>query len=121
MCVVTETLLTENSLTENVCGLAGEKVEKFQRLKMAGVNSESDALKALGAYIGENERVSNLLLRNLRKHKTIFRRLRRMGANNVSCLILSKCVNVRQRYQIRCTGRRVCGESSTQGDKNASV
>ena len=44
-----------------------------ETLKMAGVNSESDALKALGAYIGENERVSNLLLRNLRKHKTIFR------------------------------------------------
>ena len=87
-----------------------------ETLKMAGVNSESDALKALGAYIGENERVSNLLLRNLRKHKTIFRRLRRMGANNVSCLILSKCVNVRQRYQIRTHAPEASGEMAKEFD-----
>ena len=53
---------------------------------------------------------------NLRKHKTIFRRLRRMGANNVSYLILSKCVNVRQRYQIRTHAPEASGEMAKEFD-----
>ena len=70
-------------------------------LRMAQVNVEKDAIKVLGAYVGEDEKVDPLLLEKLQKHKTIFRRLSQMGASNVSTILLSKCVNIRHRFHIR--------------------
>ena len=70
-------------------------------LRDAGVTGEEQAIKILGAFIGDNEIVSQRLLQSLEKHDDIFRRLKRMGPSNVSCKLLSMCVNVRQGYQMR--------------------
>ena len=71
---------------------------------MDGVQSETEACKVLGAYIGREERVSERLLHKLEKHGTIFRRLKNMGANNISLHLLSRCVNVRHGYHTRVHG-----------------
>ena len=65
------------------------------------MTGEEQAIKILGAFIGDNEIVSQRLLQSLEKHDDIFRRLKRMGPSNVSCKLLSMCVNVRQGYQMR--------------------
>ena len=76
-------------------------IERPEELRLAQVRTEKEAIKTLGVYIGEDSKVSDLLLQKLSKHKTIFARLKQMGANNVSSLILSKCVNIRHRFHIR--------------------
>ena len=41
------------------------------------------------------------LAQKLKKHEAIFRRLKLMGLNNISLLLLSKSVNIRHRYHTR--------------------
>ena len=72
-----------------------------EKLVNEGVQIAEKAVKVLGAYLGGSTRVSELLLNKLEKHRAIFRRLKTMGANNISMLLLSRCVNVRHRYHIR--------------------
>ena len=66
-----------------------------------GITAEADVIKILGAFLGETARVSEKLVQKLEKHRTAFRRLKQMGASNVSLLLLSKSINVRHRYHIR--------------------
>ena len=70
-------------------------------LKEEGVRTESEVIKVLGAFVGEEQRIGSELIRTLEKHHTIFRRLKKMGANNASLLLLSRSVNVRHRYHVR--------------------
>ena len=65
------------------------------------MRTESEVIKVLGAFVGEEQRIGSELIRTLEKHHTIFRRLKKMGANNASLLLLSRSVNVRHRYHVR--------------------
>ena len=71
------------------------------RLMDLEVVSENQAIKILGAFIGDDSSVSERLIDSLRKHNDMFRRLKLMGTNNISCKLLAKCVNVRQNYHLR--------------------
>ena len=70
-------------------------------LEAEGVKIKHSATKTLGAYIGNDEVVSECLTQKLEKHEAIFRSLKRMGLNNISLLLLSKSVNIRYRYHTR--------------------
>ena len=72
-----------------------------QELSSAEVKKADCTIKVLGAFIGEESKVSEELVKSLQKHYEIFRRLKQMGINNTSAQLLSKCVNVRQNYQLR--------------------
>ena len=72
-----------------------------QSLQDLGMSATHETIKILGAYIGNDQIVSNLLVRKLEKHKCLFRRLYRMGPSNLSLAILQKCTNPRQDYHIR--------------------
>ena len=82
--------------------LAGhQRLALPKSLELEGIQNESEAIKTLGAFVGDKNRVSEKLLSTLNKSRAAFRRLETMGANNISLLLLSRCVNVRHRYQIR--------------------
>ena len=85
------------------------KVPMPQELCDAEVRNAEHTLKTLGAFIGEDSKISEQLLTSLQKHNDIFRRLKLMGLNNTSAKLLSKCVNVRQRYQMRGAPSRCIG------------
>ena len=91
------------SLAETKCvwfqGMSGNSIP--WSLQQQGLKTESDAIKILGAHIGENESISERLLRQVNKHDDGFRRLKKMGINNISLLLLSKCVNIRLQYLMR--------------------
>ena len=53
----------------------------------------------------------------LEKHRTIFRRLKKMGANNITMLLIARCVNVRHRYHIRVHRPEECFALSKEFDK----
>ena len=88
-----------------------QKCEWFQKdtprtdvplpLEQLGVNFRTDAIKILGAYIGADEVVENLLLQKMEKHKCLFRRLLLMGPSNLSLAILRRCTIPRQDYHLR--------------------
>ena len=86
-------------------------------LSTQGVKSEDEAVKVLGAYIGENNTISERLLRQLEKQVTAFRRLKRMGINNISMILLAKCANVRQQYLIRVHPPETTEKASSQFDQ----
>ena len=99
-----ELLAAEDLLvsTEKCVWFSGVNKEPLpDDIRDAGVRNEEDALKTLGAFIGDDDKVSEKLLSTFKKHDAIFRRLKLMGANNVSTQLLSKCVNVRQTYHMR--------------------
>ena len=77
------------------------KIPIPETLQTEGVKTENAATKTLGAFIGDDEVVSECLAQKLKKHETIFRRLKLMGLNNISLLLLSKSVNIRHRYHTR--------------------
>ena len=87
-----------------------EKCEWFQKdtpctgessLEGLGVNFRTDTLKILGAYIGGDEIVEDLLIKKMSKHQCLFRRLLLMGPNNLSLAILRRCMIPRQDYHLR--------------------
>ena len=90
------------------------------QLMQEGVNWEPGATKVLGAFVGDSHLVSEKLVQMLQKHRTAFRRLQQMGANNVSVLLLSKCINVRHRYHIRVHHPENTSELTRQFDGEVS-
>ena len=86
-----------------------QKCEFFQKnttyepfsLHNLGVKLCTDSIKILGAYIGKDKVVEDLLLRKLSKHKCLFRRLLLMGPSNLSLAILRRCTIPRQDYHLR--------------------
>ena len=60
------------------------KVPMPQELCDAEVRNAEHTLKTLGAFIGEDSKISEQLLTSLQKHNDIFRRLKLMGLNNTS-------------------------------------
>ena len=93
--------LVELSPTKCVWFEGIERIPIPHVLQEAGVLSESRATKILGAFVGEKESVSEKLVQKVVKHQAAFRRLQHMGASNVSIVLLSHCVNMRHRYDIR--------------------
>ena len=91
------------TLAETKCvwfqGVSGNSIPSS--LQDQGLKTESDAVKILGAHIGDNESVCERLIRQVNKHENGFRRLEKMGMNNISLLLLCKCVNVRLQYLMR--------------------
>ena len=63
-------------------GMSGNSIP--WSLQQQGLKTESDAIKILGAHIGENESISERLLRQVNKHDDGFRRLKKMGINNMA-------------------------------------
>ena len=113
-------------LTQKKISMAPEKCIWFgglhklvmpERLTTEGLRTENEAIKLLGAFVGETNKVSSLLLEKLKKHEAIFRRLKAMGANNISLLLLARCVNVRHRYHIRVHRPQECFELTKQFDQ----
>ena len=98
-------LLTANSLevapTKCVWFGGKNKIQLSDLLHDQGIRCEFEIIKILGAYIGDPDCISQKLCDILQKHQSAFRRLKKMGINNVSTLLLSKCVNIRHRYHIR--------------------
>ena len=111
-------LLTHQSLfvASHKCIWFGGKRKKRMPhvLRDAGVTGEDVAFKVLGAFVGDDKVVSQCLSKSLEKHNDIFRRLKRMGPSNLSCKILSKCVNVRQTYHMR-VHNPAASENSAEG------
>ena len=70
-------------------------------LEKLGVNFCSDAIKVLGAYVGTDQVVENLLIKKMEKHKCLFRRLLLMGPSNLSLAILRRCTIPRHDYHLR--------------------
>ena len=70
-------------------------------LQKAGLSSPEKSVKILGAYIGENEDVSEKLVRQSVKHVCLFRRLQIMGPSNLSLAMLQRCTIPRQDYFLR--------------------
>ena len=88
-----------------------------QELESAGVITKKKATKILGAFIGDDKSVSERLIQSLTKHNDSFRRLKLMGVNNVSCNLLSRCINVRQAYHLRAHNPTASAELATRFDK----
>ena len=80
-------------------GILGKSIP--EALQAEGVQTESQATKVLGAFIGEDDAISQKLLQKIGKQEVIFRRLKLMGMSNVSLILLTKSVNVRQQYYMR--------------------
>ena len=72
-----------------------------QTLQAMGVACPQETVKILGAYIGQDEMVSECLKKKMDKHKCLFRRLRLMGPSNLSLAILNRCAIPRQDYHLR--------------------
>ena len=70
-------------------------------LEKLGVSFCTDAIKILGAYIGNDQVVENLLIKKMEKHKCLFRRLLLMGPSNLSLAILRRCTIPRHDYHLR--------------------
>ena len=78
-----------------------EKIPIPEQLANEGVKAAYDSIKILGAHLGEDESVKSGLFQQLVRNTEALRRLKLMGANNVSLLLLSKSMNVRHQYAIR--------------------
>ena len=78
-----------------------EKIPIPEQLANEAVKAAYDSIKILGAHLGEDESVKSGLFQQLVRNTEAFRRLKLMGANNVSLLLLSKSMNVRHQYAIR--------------------
>ena len=84
-----------------VCFKGRNNIPIPEALENKGILPQEQATKVLRAYVGSDQTGSGKLIEKLEKHKTIFRRLEIMGANNISMRLLSKYVNVRHNYHMQ--------------------
>ena len=69
----------------------------------------------------DTDNVDKCLVHTLERHDNIFRRLKTMGMSNVSLSLLTKCVNVRQQYQMRVHHPDATERVSERFDKNVEA
>jgi hypothetical protein len=88
------------------------------RLAALGVRGADRCIKVLGAYIGDSDRVRDLLLTKLAKHSCFFERLESLRPSPQAMALLTKCCVPRQGYIVRVQQPEDCADVCARFDDN---